>query len=227
MTTSKQLLLDFPIVDEFSFDNFVVHSNAELVSALQADFLRQQAFVFIWGKVGTGKTHLLQAACHLHQPGAYMPLRKFAGRSPDSLESLESLELVCLDDLEAVLGKRDWEERLFMLFNNVREQGGRLLISASQSPRGLKFALPDLASRLGWGVVYHLQELDDQGKAEALRLRAAGRGFALNDEVLNFILLRSTRHMHSLFEVLDRMDHLSLQEKRRITVPFVKQVMQW
>src|SRR5690606_17785159 len=118
-------------------------------------------------------------------------------------------------------------ERLFLLFNDLRERGHVLVASAACPPRGLQACLPDLASRLAWGTVYQLEELDDAGKAEALRARAHARGFDLGDDILAYILQRSARGTASLFAVLDRMDQLSLAEKRKVTIPFIREIMGW
>ncbi|MFT6430691.1 MAG: DnaA family protein [Halopseudomonas sp.] len=120
-----------------------------------------------------------------------------------------------------------WEEALFHVYNRLREQGGRLLMAASASPRNMGFSLPDLISRLGWGLVFQLQPLDDQNKQEALKLRAERRGLQLPDEVARFMLSRGARGMGELFAVLEKLDHASLQAQHRLTIPFVKRIMHW
>lgn len=225
---NKQLPLDFSIQDEFTFQSFVAAGEArELVHVLRSMAEVEERFYFIWGEKNTGKTHLLQAVCHDNDSSVYVPLKRFRNESPELLSGMEDLAVVCLDDLDAVAGLPDWEEKIFSLFNMILERKNKLVLAAGTSPRGLGVGLPDLASRLNLTVVYRLQELDDAGKAEALKRRALGRGIALREETLSYILQRSARGMESLFAVLDRLDEHSLTEKRRVTIPFIRDIMGW
>ncbi len=226
----SQLPLGLTLKDSATFANFIAGPHSEAVLALQACAQGQgEAFIYLAGAAGTGKTHLLQAACHeAAQAGgtvAYLPLQRAAEFTAAVLEGLERMALVCLDDVQSVSGQADWERALFVLFNGLRDSGGRLIVSATRKPAQLGLALPDLASRLGWGVTYVLQELDDSDKLEALRLRALARGFELPDEVGRYLLLRLPRDMHALFAVLDRLDYASLVAQRRLTVPFIKSIL--
>ncbi len=227
MVPHRQLLLDFSARDESCFEDFhVIPANQELFSLLSHGDLPVGGSL-IWGGDGCGKSHLLQAACQDQVSAAYVPLKRFAHHGPDLLEGLHALPLVCIDDLELVLGDKAWEEGLFQLFNLIRDAGHRLLISANAPPRQLPCVVPDLASRLAWGMVYQLHGLDDGAKAMALRKRALGRGIVLDQETLDYILQRSERGTKALFQVLDTLDQLSLANKRKITIPFVRQIMGW
>ncbi len=109
------------------------------------------------------------------------------------LEEVERLDLVAIDDLDRVVGRKRWEEALFHAFNRLRDDGRRLIVAASVPPRQLAVTLPDLASRLTWGMTFQVPGLDDQGRLDALRLRARGRGMELPDEVARYILHRGPR----------------------------------
>lgn len=230
-----QLPLGIKLRDEATFANYFHGPNDAVVAAVAdfADLQRepQDNCLLLWGPEGSGRSHLLQAACHAvadaDGSAMYLPLDELADESPTLLDGMESVELLCLDQLDAVVGRADWEEALFHLYNRLREQGGRLLIAASAAPRALGLALPDLASRLGWGLVFQLQALDDQGKQEVLKLRAAQRGLQLSDEVARYILSRGARGMVELFAALERLDQASLQAQHRLTIPFVKREMGW
>ncbi len=227
---SSQLPLRLTLKDSATFANFIAAPPGEAVLALQACAQGQgEVFVYLAGAAGTGKTHLLQAACHAAAQcggtAAYLPLRQAAEFNPGVLEGLERIALICLDDVHAVAGRDDWEQALFVLFNRLRDNGGRLLVAAARKPTNLGLSLADLASRFGWGVTYVLQGLDDTGKLTALRRRARARGFDLPDEVGRYLLLRQPRDMHALFAVLDRLDHASLAAQRRLTVPFIKSIL--
>lgn len=229
--SSRQLALQIGLEDSATFDNFfVIDSNRQAVDYLVADSSnRLDQFVFLWGVQGAGCSHLLQAVCHNFdaRDGAsfYLPLAQFRDYSPEIFEGLESLSLVCLDDLEAIAGHREWELGLFSLFNRLRESGTRLLVAARCGPRELEVQLPDLLSRLQSGVVFQIQGLNDEDKREALQLRATLRGIALSDEVIRYVLQRNDRSMHALFALLERLDQHSLQSQRRITVPLLRELM--
>jgi len=98
-------------------------------------------------------------------------------------------------------------------------------VSASAAPTQIDIQLPDLVTRLSWGVSYQLQSLSDDGKRIALQQRATQRGLQLPDDVVQFVLRRSLRDMNSLFELLDKLDVASLVEQRKLTIPFVKQYL--
>lgn len=231
----QQLSLSVSLHDEATFANFYLPAdgaNGQVVSALAGQFEPDgERLLYLWGAPGAGLTHLLQAACHhAHankHSAQYLPLQDLAGFAPESLfEGLESQDLICLDGLDAVLGKRAWEEALFDLFNRVRDAGRRLVFAASAGPQELPLQLEDLRSRLSWGLVYQLEVLNDEEKQAALRMRAKARGMELNREVAQYILSRAPRDMNELFVLLNRLDELSLQEQRKLTIPFVKQVLQ-
>ena len=227
MPLSNQLPFDFVLYNEFNFENFVVaENNLELIGLLQAEKVAEN-FYFIWGEAGSGKSHLLQASCVKHPNSAYLPLQIFVEEGESVLDGLEQLDLICIDDVHLVISKSAWEEKLFALFNACQLNATSMLISSGLAPLELNFSLPDLKSRFSSGVTYQLHELDDIGKIAALKKRAQTAGVPLEDEVLNYIYLRSERSMSKLFSVLEQLDKLSLAQKRRITIPFVKTIMSW
>lgn len=229
----RQLSLGIRLDDSATFDNFFVSApNRQVVEHLRRspDEPHQQ-YTCLWGPEGAGSTHLLQALCHQaddrQQSAFYIPLASFNEYSPAIFEGLESLALVCLDDVQAIAGKAEWELALFNLFNRLRESGTCLCIAANENPRQLPVHLPDLLSRLLSGVIFSLQPLEDADKIRALQLRARQRGFEINEEVASYVLLRNDRGMNSLFALLDRLDQHSLETKRRITIPLVRELMGW
>lgn len=230
----QQLSLGVSLHDEATFANFHVPEGSSNQQAVQA--LKQQLepegerFIFLWGAAGAGLTHLLQAACHKAyadgRTAQYLPLKDLVGFAPESLfEGLESLDLICLDSLDSVVGNPIWEEAIFDLFNRVNEAGNHLVFSALVGPQELAVNLEDLRSRLRSAVIYHVDVLSDEEKAVALQLRARARGMEMNAEVAQYILSRGPRDMNDLFFLLNRLDELSLREKRKLTIPFVKQVL--
>jgi DnaA family protein len=230
-----QLPLGVRLRDDATFKNYYPGSNAVALGYVerlcQADAGWTESLIYLWGRAGVGRSHLLQAAClqleQLDQQAVYLPLAEMVGHGPALLEGLEHCALVCLDDLDAVAGRADWEEALFHLFNRLRDSGQRLLLSAGAAPRELPLQLADLQSRLSQALVFQLRELSADDKLHALQLRASRRGLQLPDEVAGFILNRGARSMSGLFELLEQLDQASLQAQRKLTIPFLKETLGW
>ncbi|MEW6765805.1 MAG: DnaA regulatory inactivator Hda [Pseudomonadota bacterium] len=224
----QQQVLDFGLAPTRTFEQFVPGANsvaAGLVAQLAEG--RGEPQLFLWGVPGSGRTHLLQAACQRAAErglsAAYLSLAE--APHPGVLEGLERLSLVVLDDVHAVAGEPAWEAALFDLINRLREQGVPLLLSADQPPAALCVRLPDLVSRLGWGPVLRLEGLDDAAKLELLRSRAIERGLVLPDEVGRYLLDHLPRDLPSLLEGLDRLDRASMEQQRKISLALARGVL--
>lgn len=221
-----QLPLGIGLKDTATFENFYPAGNELVLQALQQG---NDAMLYLWGPGGSGKSHLLQALCNAtaangHSP-VYLPLQELASLSPTLLAGLEQQALIAVDDIQTVANLPQWEEGLFHLYNRVRDSGHHLVVSATAAPAGLAFALPDLASRLGWGPVFQLSVLTDTDKRAALKLRAHRRGLEMGEEVAEYMLRRCPRDMDSLFTLLNSLDQASLAAQRRLTIPFVRQFL--
>jgi DnaA family protein len=186
-------------------------------------------WLYLSGATGSGKTHLLLAACAeaaaSGRRAAYLPLVAFAGQLAEALAAQEGAELLCLDGLEAIAGHREDEEALFHFHNRARASGAVVLYAARGNPAALDMSLPDLVTRLGQCVRLVLEPLDEAGRREVLRQRAARRGLELDDAVLDYLLRRVDRDLASLTVLLDRLDKASLAAKRRITIPFLRDLL--
>lgn len=186
-------------------------------------------WLYLSGVSGSGKTHLLLAACAesaaAGHRAAYLPLAAFAGRLADALAAQEGAGLLCLDGLEAIAGDRGDEEALFHFHNRARASGAVVLYAARGNPAALGLGLPDLVTRLGQCVRLALEPLDDAGRREVLRQRAARRGLELDEAVLDYLLRRVDRDLASLTALLDRLDKASLAAQRRITIPFLRDLI--
>ena len=204
-----QLPLGIGLKDSATFDNFYPAGNEIALQSLQQG---NDRMVYLWGPAGSGKSHLLQAACHATAAEGlspvYLPLQELITFSPELLQGLA-----------------EWEEALFHLYNRVRDRGRRLVVSASVAPAGLALTLPDLTSRLGWGPVFQLASLSDTDKRAALQLRARRRGLDMSNDVADYLLRRCPRDMDSLFNLLNRLDQASLAAQRRLTIPFVRDLL--
>ena len=228
--SEAQLPLGLRLPAGSRLDNYVAGRNAEAVAAIEQLTLdTAPATLYLYGLSGSGKTHLLQAACRaVEQQGGqslYLPLRTLAEHDPAALEALEQFDLLAIDDLQAIAGQPVWEEALFHLYNRLREAGGRLLAAAMAAPEALGVALPDLRSRLASGAVYALHAADDAVRLRILGLRAGERGLELPEETAQFLLRRCPRDLPELMQLLERLDSAALAAQRRLTVPFVKTVL--
>lgn len=233
-----QLPLPIHQVDDETFDNFYAENSLVLLDSLRQNFIDvQQPFFYIWGGKSSGKSHLLKAVSNHYllnqQTSSYIPLEKSQYFSPMVLDNAEQLDVICLDDIQIVAGNEEWELAIFNLFNLIREQQSLfgnghktlLLISADCPPHQLQINLPDLRSRLTWGEVYQLNDLSDDQKRIILQRNAYQKGMELSDEVANFLLKRLDRDLQTLSTELDRLDRASLQAQRKLTVPFVKEIL--
>jgi DnaA family protein len=228
---SAQLTLSLSLRDEATFDNFYPGKNDEIISELKKTASGEgEKAIYLCGARGQGCTHLLQACCRYanqHQlSSVYLPLASLHTLSPEVLSGLESLALICIDDLHVVAGQNGWEEGIFHLYNRVYDAGGKIIVAAHDLPKAIQLSLPDLISRLSWGITYQISSLTDNEKLLALTMRAHRRGISLSEEVGKYILTHCPRHMATLFAALDALDKASLAAQRRLTIPFVKDVLQ-
>jgi len=236
---NAQLPLALPVGPDQCFDLFVGHDWA-------VESLRQVAEgrggshggstphigfgVWIEGVEGSGKTHLLLAACRAaHAAGhraRYLPVPAFTGILGGMLEGLESNDLVALDGIDATAASGADGEALFHLHNRLRDAGRTVLYASRLPAADAAWALPDLRSRLGQCLRLALQVLDEDGRREALRRRAARRGLELDATVLDWLFRRVDRDLKSLTALLDDLDCAAMAAQRRLTVPFVRQVLE-
>jgi DnaA-homolog protein len=226
----KQLPLAMRLRERAVFDSFLPGANAAAVEQLRALAGGASAGVYwLSGPQAVGKTHLLQAACAMATSTgadtAYLPLSQLLALGPETLEGWHGARLVALDDVAAVAGRRDWEQAMFRLYREVEEHGAVLLAAAAAPPMLLNFSLPDLASRFAVATLLPLRALDESQQREALRLRAHARGLELPEESALYLQRRFRRDLATLYELLDAIDEAALQAQRRLTVPFIRQVL--
>jgi len=228
---NAQLPLALPVGPDQRFDTFVGHDwTVQSVLASAAGTQDSAMALFIEGAEGSGKTHLLLAACQAAEAAGrrvrYLPLAAFAGALGDVVDSAVGTDVIALDGLEHVAASRADTEALFHLHNRQHDAGGTVLYASRLSPSAEAWALPDLRSRLGQCLRLPLDVLGDAGRREALRRRAARRGLELDDAVLDWLFRRVDRDLRSLSALLDQLDRAALAAQRRLTVPFVRQVLE-
>ena len=225
---TRQLHLPIRLRDSVSVDNFFPAGNEEVFAAfngwLNGD--TDKSVLFLHGVAGSGRSHLLQAACcfvsEKERPSIYVP----AGEPDISGEFISQLDpesTVCIDDLDQVVGDEHWEEAVLEVHERLLSSNGRLLLAALQPPRALGLTLPDLATRLAAGGVYRIRPLTERELPRAMQLRARRRGLELPDEVVEYLLRRVPRNSEAIFDLLDRVDEAAFAKKRRLTVPFIRE----
>ena len=230
-----QLPLGFEPGELFTFDSFVAGKNSVAVALAQqmatcgySATTEGEQQLYFWGEPGLGKSHLLQSSCNLaakHQRTVcYLTPAEISGQSTDIFDGLEQIEMVCLDDIETWLVDPSWETALFDLINRMRENSNCLMLASAFSPDENIVKLPDLRSRLAWGPVFHLQDLSDKEKYQALSYRARQSGLELPENVADYLMQRYPRDMFGLFERLAVLDKASMAMQRRLTIPLVKSV---
>ena len=200
----KQLLLDIQPQALPSFANFVVGKNVEalhhLKTALEGS---EHRFIYFWGSKGSGKSHLMQAA--------------------KTLAEAKEMTLVCADDVHLL--DNEAQIHLFDTYNQLRAGEGILLATGIAAPNQMGLR-DDLATRLAWGLTYQLHPLSDEEKAQALKNHAAERGMKLPDEVIDYCLRYLRRDLPNLMATLDALDEWSLIEKKPVTVPLLRKLLQ-
>ena len=226
----RQLSLSIKLRDHANFENYL--GDQQTVDHLHTQPQRLSGsswFIYIWGHRATGRTHLLQASCReanqLGYSSVYLPMSQQERLDAAVLTNLTGRDLVCFDDIEAVARQRRWEEELFHFLNAAKDGNTRVLMSSLHPPAELQVSLADLQSRLTAALVLRIESLSDSEKKTAIMLRAENRGIDLSGEVADFILKRASRNLTSLFSSLDDLDRENVRQQRRITIPFVKQVL--
>lgn len=214
----QQLLLQLAPPPAPTLDNFVAGRNAAALQALRdiAAGAGSERFVYLWGEPGSGRTHLLRG---LAQAVAGREALYF-GNAPDGEPPGNGV--IAVDDVQR-LGA-DVQIALFDLYNRVRAASGALIAAGDAAPAQLALR-EDLRSRLAWGLAFQLHPLSDEEKAAALRAHARARALALAEDVLAYLLQHAPRDMASLIAILDALDRLSLEQKRPITLPLLRDAL--
>ena len=227
---SRQLPLALGLQDAPGLDDFIVGRNRQVIDALQRLHDPEgESLLYLFGPAGSGRSHLLLAKCaeagRQGLQSAYLDLQDRDALAPEMLEGLETLDLVAVDDVQRIGGDDAWEQALFTLFNRCRDRGTAMVFSADQGPARLPIRLPDLRTRLAWGLTLAVQGLDDEGRLGLLQSLASRRGLKLPDEVARYLIERTARDAGDLVKTIERLDRASLAERRRLTIPFVRDIL--
>ena len=232
VTTHNQLLLPLDPPVGKTFDTFVSTGNevaVQDVKRLCAEDSNDHRQIYLWGLSSSGKSHLLQSACRAVTArggrSAWVPLSRLLQYGSEVLSDFQSLDLIGLDEFDAIAGSMEWQRALFDLINEARANHCRLVMAGHENPATIQIEMKDLPSRLMWGAVYRLVPLDDNGKVTALQIFSKRLGCTLADDALPYLLGNYPRELAVLMTMLERLSHLAKAQKRRITVPFIKEIL--
>jgi DnaA-homolog protein len=224
-----QQTLPFAPIQQAEMNRFVTGPNLQVISQLQnlLDEPAQETILLIQGTPSSGKTFLLHAACQLAEKKqfrcAYFPLRDMHKiLKAELFQDLETLDLVAIDDIESIAQISELEQAIFNLFNEFKARNKRLIFTTRTAIPQLSFQLPDLQSRLKATLSLELKPLSDQDKIKVLTHYTDSNGLRINKETLEYLIRRYSREMHDLLSVIRQLDHYSLREKQKITIPFIK-----
>jgi len=222
---TQQLILDLLPPSPPSLENFVAGQNTAVLHAL-AHCTPGHA-LYLWGAPGAGRSHLLQAVAQQDDTLYVGPDGPAATLSALASADIFPYRLVSIDNVE-LMDERD-QTALFALYNRWREvattaEAFAMVLAGDRAPLALPLR-EDLRTRLGWDLVYTLELLSDDDRAQALETRASERGLRLAPEVVNWILTHYSRDMRLLSALLEALDRYSIEKKRAITVPLLKDLL--
>ena len=228
MNKPKQLTFPWNKVNKSSMIGFYTSKeNDHLVSLLKdSNFLDD---LFIYGTKQSGKTFLLQAMCNSYssmcKSSLYVPLKKLINYGVEFFESLENIDLICIDGIEQVVSKIEWEKEIFNLINKALISKTRLIFTSSKDLESLNFSLPDLESRIKKIQSYELYPIDDKDIIDALKYISQFKSINLGYKEAKYLVTYSQRDISNLVKILESLDQLSMEMKRKITIPLIKEVI--
>lgn len=232
MSSTQQLLPGFSFRSGADFASFYTTPGLKLAKHTLASFVSENIpdCVYLSGASGTGKSHLLQAVCNAVDDAGrlaiYLPLAQLVEFPPaEVLDSVRDADAIALDDIDAILGKPDWQEALFHLYNQRIAKEKPMYFAASQPARLLEVELADLKSRLTACLAFQLPAMNDEERVAFLQALGTARGITINDACAIYIVQRSGRSSNDLIAVLEQLDKASLVAKRKISVPFIKELL--
>ena len=228
MNKPKQLTFPWNKVNKSSLEGFYTsQENSHLVSILKdANFSDD---LFIYGTKESGKTFLLQAMCNSYssvsKSSLYIPLKNVMNYGVEIFESLENIDLICVDGIEEVISKIEWEKAIFNLINKALISESRLILTSSKDLKSLNFSLPDLESRIRKIQSYELYPINDEDIFDALKYISKLTSINLGDKEARYLVTYSQRNISNLVHILESLDQLSMEMKRKITIPLIKEVI--
>lgn len=225
-----QLALPLAFDRQFSFKNYYA-SQGQFITESLMSFVNHndESLVGIWGGRDSGKSHLANAcAGYARQQSERFQLydgHQLIACDPQQFSGFTSGELLLIDNLDAMCGHRQWEQKFYQIINSCKHGELSLLFTLSAKPQLLNCVLPDFQSRLCWGLLLRLPDLTDTEIGEIVQYRASLLGIQLSSEVIAYLLAHYSRSLSGQMAILRKLDKQSLAAKKRVTIPFIKQTL--
>jgi len=226
---TEQYPLHFEFRANQTFDDFFAGVNEPIIQDLKQCVLdKGEQQIFLWAKSGQGKSHLLQACCHYAQEhefqSFYFDLARYRLHKPAIFLGLDDFEVVCVDNIDAIVGQKKWEQALSAFIQRHYERGHRLIISATNLPNYMILKTSTVKTSLSWGLMIQLKTLVNVDSIDALIFKADAMGFEISPQVGRFLMIQHHDELDGLWLLLEKLNRASLSAKRKLTVPFLKQL---
>lgn len=236
----SQLILNFPARPEYRFSNFIVSTGSDFaytaLRALGTDPTTPYDTLFLSGDAGLGKTHLLialgneLAETRPRIQVLYMDCRDFIEAThnigttslPRNLDPMLKTDYLLMDDIDEIAGHPQAQELLYHVYNTLRDQGGKLVFAGRHSPQQLPETESYLRSRFQWGMTVELKHIDDATTAQIIQKLGKDIGMVIPDTVIQYLLTRIARDFQSIQKAVTQINHESLSQKKKVTLPLVK-----
>ena len=228
----SQIPLGINLRDEATFESFYPGDNDNIIEIVSNFIVNQELdkrILVLTGVKDSGKTHILQSSCikaeELSLTSIYLPLKQIKNISSQYLEGIENLNFICIDNVEVIMGVDKCEAALLKFLTNVEYKNGKVLIAVAETDNELKFNNQKLVEKLSISYNQPIEPLNDEQKLEAINLRANLRGIGIDERVAKFLIRNCQTNLSGLFSHLDKLDKESLANQRKLTIPFVKDVL--
>jgi DnaA family protein len=222
----RQLPLPVSISEHMTFETFHLGPNKSIVNSIRKG---KEKLIWVAGLQGFGKTHLLHALLNSLESASkqllYLPMAESEAFTPDILDNLDQYDLVAIDDIENIIGDISWEEQLLKFYEDSNNMNNQVIITANNTPQGLNFILPDLASRFSLALIQRLAPMDESQMIKAISLHAKARGFNLPEDSAKYLITRVPRDVSVLVKMIQMLDYESLSMQRKLTIPFIKTIL--
>ena len=225
MNKPQQLTFPWSKHNKFTFNDFFFDSSNEEIKLA----LKNNEDLFLYGAKDSGKSFLLQSTCNYYasdnKSSVYIPISEAIKHGTGFIDSFEGLDLICLDDIDLIASNHEWEVGIFNLINNCLTSDCRLIFSSSINPSSIKFDLDDLISRIRKIDHIELYSINDSSLPEAIKFVSNLRSINLGDKEINYLVTYTKRNMSDLVEIINKLDQLSMELKRKITIPLIKEII--